>query len=145
MSLKPSRGIFENIFKGKEDDADYQKLRCSKNEFDNIYNKAKRAQMDLDSIKITDSERLQRYKTVVRNNINELVNAIMNNETVFAYFAGEEKAAFDAKIIASEQTSEKAKSLIELKNELWRKYKPAYEMFAIAEKDYVIVPKKSEG
>ena len=144
-SLKPSRGIFENIFKGKEDDADYQQLRCSKNEFDNIYNKAKRAQMDLDSIKITDSERLQRYKTVVRNNINELVNAIMNNETVFAYFAGEEKAAFDAKIIASEQTSEKAKSLIELKNELWRKYKPAYEMFAIAEKDYVIVPKKSEG
>lgn len=144
-TLKPNRGIFGNIFKGKEDDADYHQLRRSKNEFDSVYNKAKRAQLDLDSIKITDSERLQRYKTVVRNNINELVNAIMNNESVFAYFAGEEKTAFDAKIMASERTSEKAKSLIELKNELWRKYKPEYEMFAIAEKDYVVVTKKSEG
>lgn len=141
-SLKPNRW---NLFRDKDNEADYNQLRRSKTEFDNVFNKSKRVQLEYDSIKISDDERLQRYKTVVKTNINELVNAVMNNPIVFHFFTGIEKNEFDAKLSASDQSSEKAKSLIGLKNELWKKYKPSYELFELVEKNYIVVPKKSEG
>lgn len=133
------------FWRSKDDDADYNLFRRMKNELDSIMHSYRRTQAEFESVNISDEEKIQRYKAVIRNNLNEIVKAIMANTTVFPFFAGETKEAYDAKILTGEQALDKAKSFIELKNGLWLKYKGQYESFVIAEKDYVVVPKKSEG
>lgn len=145
-SLKPSRGWFGGkIGKSRDDELGYNQLRRRKDELDRAISQVTSIQNEKSYVKIRDEERLQRYEAVIKKSINELFNLVMENPRVFSFLADEEKTVYDARLVSYAQVADNAKELIRLKNELWKKYKPSYELFAVVEKDCVFVPKNCEG
>lgn len=149
-SLKP--GFMRKVaavVSSKDSDFGYSKLRRSKDGFDTMVGKVKQLKSESESPKnkTSEAERERRYNAVINKNIEALLAVVMQAEDpiVFAYFAGMKKTDYEAKLASIGQSADEAKNLIELKSELWKKYKPGYELFANAEKDFILVKKSSEG
>lgn len=149
-SLRPARGnvFFSfNFFGGRDRDdgePELKKLSSLRSALDRAHNNAIVAQRKIDDATVTNEERVNRYKTVIKSHMNELMNAIFESPSMFLFFSGMSKNDFDSKIQSSDIVSNRAKQLIEQKNALWKRYKTSYERFLEAVHGHVEISRWGE-
>ena len=126
-SIKP--GLFSFIQHIKSDDTDYRLLKEKKDNLLSLLSIYRMTEEELKSDFSEDEFRLKKYSAVVNSQIDDIVAAVMNNEAALSFFAGDSKTLYESKVKSFENLLTETQSLIELKNELWKKYKTDYELF----------------
>lgn len=119
-------------------------LENKKEELEGKLKSYKIALNNINKEKVTEEEKLTRYKAVVSGHMNELVAEAFADDSVFAFLTGESKAEFERKIKEGEAAAEKATQAVEKKKAIWAQYKPVYELFNSAVIGAVDIPRQGE-
>lgn len=114
--------------------------------FLSLYKEYGRALTDAESAEITDDHRRRLFRTQIEKNINDVIERIKRDDEMFRFFAEDDKAELDRMLTDINMAEEETRNLIALKNDMWKKYKQDYELFAFADvKAAVNIPKSNIG
>lgn len=117
----------------REHEHKYSLLNSRLESFFSLYREYAAVLRDAENSVVSDEQKKRIYTREIEKNINDVIERIKNDEAMFLFFAEEDRAVMESMFGDINMAEEETRNLIALKNDMWKKYKQDYELFAFAD------------